>query len=78
MENVIPVRFEDASKEILARIVKAASKKFNCTMRIDFKNGRRTAEFIGDDVYKPFIADEVEDIFRRGRASDSGRHPAQA
>ena len=65
MEQVVPVRFEDANKEILARIVKAASKKFNCTMKIDFKNGKRTAEFVGEEIYKPFIADEVEEIFRK-------------
>jgi hypothetical protein len=65
MEQVVPVRFEDANKEILARIVKAASKKFNCTMKIDFKNGNRTAEFVGDDIYKPFIAEEIEEIFRK-------------
>jgi hypothetical protein len=65
MRNVIPIRFQDANKEVLARIVKAASKKFNCTMKIDFENGRRTAEFIGDDIYRPLIAEEVEEIFRR-------------
>ena len=65
MKNMIPIRFQDANKEVLARIVKAASKKFNCTMKIDFENGRRTAEFIGDDIYRPLIAEEVEGIFRR-------------
>ena len=65
MKYIVPVRFEDANKEIMARIVKAASKKYDCTMKIDFQKGRRTAEFIGDDLYKPIIAEEVESIFRK-------------
>jgi hypothetical protein len=65
MRDVIPIRFQDTNKEVLARIVKAASKKFNCTMKIDFEDGRRTAEFVGDDVYRPLIAEEVEGIFRQ-------------
>jgi hypothetical protein len=65
MKDVIPIRFQDTNKEVLARIVKAASKKFNCTMKIDFEDGRRTAEFVGDDAYRPLIAEEVEGIFRQ-------------
>jgi hypothetical protein len=65
--DVVPVYFEDVNMEVLARIVKAACRKYNCSMKIDFKNGNRRAEFVGDEFYKPIIADEVEEIFNRNR-----------
>jgi len=60
---MIPIKIEDANIEILARIAKAASRKFNCSLEIDFNNGNRKVEFVGDEFYKPLIADEVLDIF---------------
>jgi hypothetical protein len=65
MSNKIPIRFEDTNIEVLARIVKAASRKFDCSMEIDFTNGNRKVEFVGDDFYKPLIVEEVEEIFSR-------------
>ena len=62
---MIPVKIEDTNIEVLARIVKAASRKFDCSMDIDFQNGNRKAEFIGDEIYKPLIAEEVECIFAK-------------
>jgi len=67
MSPVVPITFEDTNVEVLARIVKATSEKFDCTMEIDFKNGNRKTEFVGDEALKVFIAEEVEDIFRRGK-----------
>jgi len=64
---IVPVTFEDTNVEVLARIVKATSRKFDCTMEIDFKDGNRKTEFVGDDALKAFIAEEVEDMFRRGK-----------
>jgi hypothetical protein len=61
--SMIPIKIEDTNIEILARIAKAASHKFNCSMDIDFNNGNRKVEFVGDEFYKPLIADEVLDIF---------------
>jgi len=63
MLNMIPIKFEDTNIEVLARIVKAASRKFDCSMDIDFNNGNRKAEFVGDEFYKPLIVEEVQDIF---------------
>jgi hypothetical protein len=60
---MIPITIEDTNIEILALIVKAVSRKFNCSMDIDFQNGNRKAEFIGDEIFKPLIAEEVECIF---------------
>lgn len=68
MFSKIPIRFEDTNIEILARIVKAASRKFDCSMNIDFNNGNRKAEFVGDEIYKALIADEVQDIFDNNEA----------
>jgi len=65
MSNKIPIRFEDTNIEVLARIVKAASRKFDCSMEIDFNNGNRKVKFVGDDFYKPLIVEEVEEIFSK-------------
>jgi len=65
MSNKIPIKLEDTNIEVLARIVKAASRKFDCSMEIDFTNGNRKVEFIGDDFYKPLIVEEVEEIFSK-------------
>lgn len=64
MSNV-QVNMVDANTEILARIVKATARKYDCSMQIDFTEGRREANFIGNNLYKPFIAEEVENIFRK-------------
>ncbi|MCK4822359.1 hypothetical protein KA005_41735 [bacterium] len=65
MPNMIPIKFEDTNIEVLARIVKAASRKFDCSMDIDFNNGNRKAEFVGDEFYKALISEEVQDIFAK-------------
>ena len=62
---MIPIKLEDANIEILARIAKVASQKFDCSMNIDFKNRNRIVEFIGDEFYKPLIAEEILDIFSK-------------
>jgi hypothetical protein len=64
MERVIPTSIEDASLEVLARIIKSTSQQYGCSMRIDFSEGRREAIFIGDEELKPHIAAEVEEIFK--------------
>ena len=61
--NMVPIQFEDANFEIMARIVKAASHKYNCDVEIDFSNGVRKAVFMGDEEMKPHIVGEVLDIF---------------
>lgn len=61
--NMIPIQFEDANLEIMARIVKAASHKYNCNVEIDFSNGVRKAVFTGDEEMKAYIAEEILDIF---------------
>ena len=65
MPSIIPIKIEDTNIEVMAMIVKAASRKFDCSMDIDFQNGNRKAEFIGDEIYKPLIAEEVEYIFAK-------------
>jgi hypothetical protein len=62
---MIPFKIKDTNIEILARIVKAASRKYDCSLDIDFQNGNRKVEFIGDETLKPFIAEEVECIFEK-------------
>ena len=69
MTDMIPVKIEDTNIEVLAMIVKAASRKYDCSMDIDFQNGNRKAEFIGDEIFKPLIAEEVECIFAKKNKS---------
>ena len=63
MSEEIRINTEETNTEVLARIVKAVSKKYNCSVEIDFQNGKRTIEFVGDEDTKSRIAREVHDIF---------------
>jgi hypothetical protein len=63
MTDIVPVKTENTNIEVLAIIVKATSQKYNCSMDIDFQNGNRKAEFIGDEIFKPVIEEEIECIF---------------
>jgi len=65
MNEKMHITREDTNDEILARIIKASSQKYNCSMEIDFDNGKRTARFLGDEDLKPHIAEEVRGIFKR-------------
>ena len=67
MANKIPIKFKEANLEVLARIAKAASRKFDCSIEIDFNNGNRRVEFVGDDIYKPLIVEEVKEIFSKDK-----------
>ena len=62
----IPINHEDTTIEILARIAKATARKFNCTLHIDYSNGQRRIEFIGDETHKALIAAEIESLFNPG------------
>jgi hypothetical protein len=61
--NMVPIQFEDANLEVMARIVKAASHKYHCNVEIDFNNGVRKVVFTGDEEMKACIACEVLNIF---------------
>ena len=61
--NMVPIQIEDANLEIMARIVKAASHKYNCDVEIDFSNGIRKVVFTGAEEMKDYIAAEILDIF---------------
>ena len=63
-DNAIP------NLEILARIAKATARKFDCSLDIDFSEGNRHIEFIGDENNKNLIAAEIEHIFRAERKSE--------
>ena len=59
----IPINHEETNLEVLARIAKAAARKFDCSLHIDFNDGNRCIEFIGDETNKALIAAEVEYLF---------------
>ena len=60
---MVSIQFEDDNLEIMARIVKAASRKYNCDVQIDFSNGARKVIFTGDEEMKAYISGEVLAIF---------------
>ena len=65
MNRNIPIHKQDDNTEVLARIVKATSQKYDCDMRIDFQQGNCEARFVGDETLKPFIAEDVKMIFAK-------------
>jgi hypothetical protein len=64
LETIITL--EDANFEIMARIVKCTSRKFDCDEEIDFSNGGRKVVLMGDEEMKLHIIGEVLDIFESG------------
>lgn len=66
----IKINQEETNLEVLARIAKATARKYDCSMRIDFKNGKRQIEFIGNNECKVKIANAVEDYFKN--STDEG------
>jgi len=67
---MVPIQFEDANMEIIARIAKATSRKYNCDMEIDFSNGVRKVVFSGDEAMRVHIAGEVLEIFAANTADE--------
>jgi hypothetical protein len=67
MTTQLRILRQDANQEILARIIKATARKYQCSVKIDFSDGRCCAQFIGDNTLKPHIVKEVEDILNRAR-----------
>lgn len=65
MNAIMHIAREDTNAEVLARIVKAASRKYDCSMEIDFSRNNRISRFVGDDALKIHIAEEVRNIFSR-------------
>ena len=62
MNDKLHIRKENTSNEILARIVKVVSHKYDCDMVIDFNNGNRVVQFIGEEAHKARIVDEIDEI----------------
>lgn len=62
--NTLNINMENTNVEILARIVKAEAKKYDCSMDIDFNDGKRVMRFVGDMEYAPYILEEVEGYFK--------------
>lgn len=61
----IKINREETNLEVLARITKATARKYECSMTINFQNGERQIEFIGNDECKTKIATAVEDYFKQ-------------
>jgi hypothetical protein len=59
----IKINREETNLEVLARIAKAAASQYDCSLTIDFQDGKRRIEFIGDDACKGRIADRVRGYF---------------
>ena len=65
MDAIMHIAREDTNAEVLARIVKAASRKYDCSMEIDFSSDNRISRFVGDEALKRHIAEEVSSMFSR-------------
>lgn len=59
----IKINREETNIEVLARIAKATARQYDCSMQIDFQNGKRQIEFIGNQECKAKIANAVQDYF---------------
>lgn len=73
----IKINREETNLEVLARIAKATARKYDCSMRIDFHNGKRQIEFIGDSECKAKIANAVEDCFRTPADEGAEENPSE-
>jgi hypothetical protein len=60
--DVMDVNVENTTYEVMARIMKAASHKYNCDIEIDFSGESRKINFIGDSNMKPHISVEVMEM----------------
>lgn len=56
------INIENTNAEVLARIMKSTASKYDCSVDIDFSDGRRDIEFIGDEEVKRHVIEEVADI----------------
>ena len=72
----VKITREETNLEILARIAKAAARKYDCTLTIDFHNGNRRIAFEGDNAAKQKIADTVEGYFKGPSEESPGEAPA--
>ena len=71
----IKINREETNLEVLARIAKATARKYDCSMRIDFQNGKRQIEFVGDAECKAKIAGAMENYFNQP-AEDGDEDPS--
>ncbi|MDM8535317.1 hypothetical protein QUF70_01030 [Desulfobacterales bacterium HSG17] len=65
MKNKISLNKIDVSSEVIARIAKAAAKKYDCTVDIDFSNGNQKINYRGKTDVLFHIAEEVADVMNR-------------
>ena len=57
---------KQANAEILARIIKAASRKYDCSMKIDFNDGNRVAQTFGYNTAKIARHSKAQSCGNRG------------
>lgn len=72
----IKINCEETNLEILARIAKAAARKYDCSMTIDFQNGNRHIAFSGDQASREKIVNTLATYFKTpsdNEASDNSR-----
>ncbi|MGE0086238.1 MAG: hypothetical protein AB7S75_17660 [Desulfococcaceae bacterium] len=61
--NHIPVRIEDTSLEVFARIARSEAHKYDCSMDIDYSGTNRNIRMRGDCACGPHIMEELKNIF---------------
>lgn len=60
---MIPVKVEDTSMEIYARIARSEAYKYDCSIDIDFSEDNRNISLVGDKSNVPYIMEQVKNIF---------------
>lgn len=73
----IKINREETNLEVLARIAKATARKYDCSMSIDFQNGKRQIEFIGSNECKTKIANALEDCFKNSTDEGAEEKPCE-
>lgn len=61
--NNVKINIENTNAEVLARIFKAEARKYDCSVDIDFSDGKRITRFVGDEEYASHIFEEVQNYF---------------
>jgi len=57
------IKKENTNLEVLIKVMNSLAGKYDCSIKADFKNGKRRVLFKGDEVLKPYIVAEMADMF---------------
>ena len=59
----IDINKKNTSLEVWVKIMNSLAKKYNCSLKVNYKSGNGEVVFHGDESLKPHIAAEIVEIF---------------